>query len=142
MKPISHQKARAICEAEGLDFAHLKQRGPYLLKTGAKLAWSATQGYQILGYQPDGMDIVPYNRVHGLLVKEPPTKEQLRYAGVIRHKDSLAMHIRAGRVSHYKDNQYIIWCPDDVSRPARWQQQNIERQSTFRIKAVAFKRDK
>jgi hypothetical protein len=61
-KIISHQKAAAICKQEKLDFQQIKTHGPLLLKTGAKLGFTADDQYVIAGYAYDGSDVQPYRR--------------------------------------------------------------------------------
>lgn len=67
---ISHQAALAICKAEGLRFAYLKESvqpgsdaDAYCLKTGAKLTWNKyDHRYLIYGYHYAGEDLVPYRK--------------------------------------------------------------------------------
>jgi len=106
-KIISHQKAVAICKQEGLDFRQIKEQGPFLLKTGAKLGYSRfDKKYAVSGYACDGSDVEPY----------------ISYQYGIQFKtfDLLAARLASIFLAEYDGETFVIWMPPGYKNTKRW----------------------
>jgi hypothetical protein len=102
-KIISYQKAVAICKQEGLDFSKIKEHGPFLLKTGAKLGYSLANLYAISGYAYDGSDVEPY--------------VPFEYGIEIKTKEPLAALLGRTGLVEYDGETLVIWVPSEFKDP-------------------------
>jgi hypothetical protein len=60
---VTAQGAAAICRAENLDFAAIKERREvFLLQTGAKISYCPGRGYIIYGYHYAHRDTEQYRK--------------------------------------------------------------------------------
>ena len=58
---LNYAQAKKIAKLEGFTLQFIKEQGPILLKTGAKLFWNErTRRYGIYGYAHDGSDVKSY----------------------------------------------------------------------------------